>query len=423
MFRFIALYFVLLCITACESLSTSPLFIDTNKATVPPAQKLNIQVGSRPYYLIDKLADGALKTKLTSCKEGPFYKTDFSISHRGAPLQYPEHTKESYIASARMGAGILECDVTFTKDKELVCRHSQCDLHATTNILSIPKLAKKCSIPFTPADLENGINANAKCCTSDITLDEFKMLKGKMDGYNPKATSVIEYIAGTPDFRTDLYSDNGTLMTHAESITLFKKLKVKMTPELKAPQVKMPFNGFSQQDYANKMLAEYKQAHVAVKHVFPQSFNLNDVKHWLKTSPEMGKQAVFLDEREMGANFDPMKSNTWNPSMDELADAGVNILAPPIWMLVTTNKENKIIPSEYAKQAKAVGLKLIAWTLERSTDFYNGGGWYYQSINKAITKDADQLIVLDVLAKQVGVIGVFSDWPGTTSYYASCMKK
>jgi glycerophosphoryl diester phosphodiesterase len=28
---------------------------------------------------------------------------------------------------------------------------------------------------------------------------------------------------------------------------------------------------------------------------------------------------------------------------------------------------------------------------------------------------------LHVLASQVGVIGVFSDWPGTVTYYASCM--
>jgi glycerophosphoryl diester phosphodiesterase len=28
--------------------------------------------------------------------------------------------------------------------------------------------------------------------------------------------------------------------------------------------------------------------------------------------------------------------------------------------------------------------------------------------------------VLDVLAKQVGVIGVFSDWPATTTFYANC---
>jgi glycerophosphoryl diester phosphodiesterase len=70
----------------------------------------------------------SLKTKLQQCASGPFKKTNFSIAHRGAPLQFPEHTKESYEAAAKMGAGVVECDVTFTKDKQLVCRHSQCDL-------------------------------------------------------------------------------------------------------------------------------------------------------------------------------------------------------------------------------------------------------------------------------------------------------
>lgn len=28
--------------------------------------------------------------------------------------------------------GIVECDVSFTSDRELVCRHSNCDLHFTT---------------------------------------------------------------------------------------------------------------------------------------------------------------------------------------------------------------------------------------------------------------------------------------------------
>ena len=35
--------------------------------------------------------------------------------------------------------------------------------------------------------------------------------------------------------------------------------------------------------------------------------------------------------------------------------------------------------------------------------------------------DGDTLTVLDVLAKQVGVRGMFSDWPATTTFYASCM--
>ena len=35
-----------------------------------------------------------------------------------------------------MGAGIVECDVTFTKDGELVCRHDECDLATTTDIVT-----------------------------------------------------------------------------------------------------------------------------------------------------------------------------------------------------------------------------------------------------------------------------------------------
>ena len=108
----------------------------------------NVQLGPRPFYLIDKMSDGKLKDQLQSCTNGPFYKTDFSIGHRGAAMQFPEHTKESYEAAARMGAGIVECDVTFTSDLELVCRHSQSDLATTTNILTTP-LASTCVIPFT----------------------------------------------------------------------------------------------------------------------------------------------------------------------------------------------------------------------------------------------------------------------------------
>ena len=122
-----------------------------------------VQLGPRPFYLVEELEEGHLKSVLQQCGKIPFFKTDFSISHRGAAMQFPEHTKESYRAAARMGAGIVECDVTFTKDRELVCRHSQCDLQSTTDILARPELAAKCSEPFTPADPQAGTEASAKC--------------------------------------------------------------------------------------------------------------------------------------------------------------------------------------------------------------------------------------------------------------------
>ena len=247
----------------------------------------SVQLGPRPFFLVDEMEDGRLKRQLQKCTSGPFRKSDFSIGHRGAALQFPEHTRESYEAGARMGAGILECDVTFTKDKQLVCRHAQNDLHTTTNILVTP-LASTCIKPFTPAVLgANGqvvTPASAECRTSELTLAEFKTLTGKMDAFNPAAQTPAEFLGGTPSFRTDVNAGptSGHLLTFAESIALFKQLGVKITPELKAPSVTMPFNGFTQEMYAQKMIDEYKAAGIPPSWVWPQSFNLDDVLYWIE---------------------------------------------------------------------------------------------------------------------------------------------
>ena len=311
--------------------------------------------------------------------------------------------------------------MTFTKDRQLVCRHSQCDLHTTTDILKVPDLAAKCTAPFTSADPAAGREASARCCTSDLTLAEFKRLHGKMDGFNPQATTVAEYLGGTPAWRTELYAP-GTLMTHAESIELFKSLGVRFTPELKAPEVPMPFEGdYTQADYAQQLIDEYDDAGVDPKDVFPQSFNLEDVRYWLARDPGFGAQAVFLDDRyDHDEAFNPADPGTWSPSMPELAQDGVRIIAPPMWVLLTLDGE-RIVPSTYAKAAKAAGLEIITWTLERSGPLKGGGGWYYQTVSDAIDNDGDMLEVLDVLAKQVGIRGIFSDWPATVTYYANCM--
>ena len=107
--------------------------------------------------------------------------------------------------------------------------------------------------------------------------------------------------------------------------------------------------------------------------------------------------------------------------MTELKASGVKILGPPIYAMLALNDKGEIVPSEYAKAAKAAGLDLIGWSLERSGPLNKGGGFYYQTVKAAIDRDGDTLTVLDVLAKQVGVRGMFSDWPATTTFYASCM--
>jgi glycerophosphoryl diester phosphodiesterase len=226
---------------------------------------------------------------------------------------------------------------------------------------------------------------------------------------------------GTAVWRTDLYSvEGGTLMTHAESIELFRDLGAKFTPELKSPAVEMPHDGFSQADYAQKLIDEYKAAGVPAEDVWAQSFNLEDVLYWIENEPEFGKQAVYLDGRYNTEGFDPMDPATFEPSMQDLADMGVNYIAPPMWMLVTT-EGGEMVPSAYAKSAKEAGLKLITWTLERSGPLTGGGGWYFQSVKDVTDTDADYFTLLHTLHEQVGIEGIFSDWPATVTYYANCM--
>ena len=153
---------------------------------------------------------------------------------------------------------------------------------------------------------------------------------------------------------------------------------------------------------------------------FAQSFNLADVLYWIKAEPEYGANAVYLVES--GDDFNEQDPETWKEDFAGLKKQGVTYLAPSMNMLVTAN-DSHIAASNYAKAAREAGLKLISWSLERSGPLAaaGGGGWYYNSLNDIIHTDGQMYELVDVLAQDVGVVGLFSDWPATVSYYASCM--
>ncbi|UWR94720.1 glycerophosphodiester phosphodiesterase family protein [Phaeobacter inhibens] len=400
----------------------APLCASPAAAETTAEATIALSYGPRPAYLVDALPDGALKTKLQSCAAQTPERSDFSIAHRGAPLMFPEHTVEGNRAAATMGAGVMECDVTFTSDLELVCRHSQNDLHTTTDILTTD-LADRCTQPFAPATAD--APASAECRTSDLTLAELMTLRPKMDSRDPTATSAAAFQGGLAPWRSSLHQNGATPLSHADSIRLFRDLGAKFTPELKAPTVAMPFKGMTQAAYAQKLIDAYVSAEIPASDVWVQSFDLDDIKYWLTQTPEFGRQAVYLDDRfarhdENEGQIDPMDPATFRPSMQELKDMGLNYIAPPIWMLLTL-EDGRMVPSPYAKAARAAGLNIITWTLERSGPLKNGGGWYFQSVAAAVQSDAATYQVLDVLAQDVGVAGVFSDWPATVTYYANCM--
>jgi glycerophosphoryl diester phosphodiesterase len=371
-----------------------------------------VQVGARPYYVVDSMEASPLKEKLTKCAETTetFTKSDWSIGHRGAGLMFPEHTLESYKAALIQGAGIVECDVTFTKDRELICRHDQCDLHTTTDVVTRPEMNAKCTTPWTAG-------GSAKCCASDFTLAEIKTFCAKMDSAASGAMTAEAYIGGVAGFRTTMYEyECPEVPTHKESIALMMDFGGKFTPELKTPAVTMPYEGdYTQEDYAQQMIDEYIEAGVDPSAVWPQSFLWEDAIYWVQNTDF--KQAVALE-----GNYDAFyfSESEFAAHVADIKDAGVPFFAPPMWMLLELDGTQMVI-SDYGSFSKDNGFEIITWTLERSGPLKYGGGWYYTSVAAVIDRDGDQYELLNALHEEVGIVGIFSDWPATVTFYANCM--
>ncbi len=386
----------------------------TLAAAPPAARAAPPELANRPLQLVREMAPGPLRDRLQACAGAPQARHPFSIGHRGAPLGFPEHTRESYTAAGLQGAGRIECDATPTRDGALVCRHAQCDLHSTTDILLGP-LAERCRQPFSPADPAHGLPAAALCCSSDLSLAEFKRLQGRNDLVDPAATTLQAYLAPGG-------ADRGTLLTHAESIRLIDGLGADMIPELKRPDPGLTLPpSLERKALARQLIQEYLDAGIAPERVTPQSYVLDDLRFWQSEFPAFGVRAAWLDPRaQEDPAFDPRTPASWKPSMTELVTAGVKILAPPMPVLLDLD-QGRIVPSAYARSARAAGLRLVSWTTERSGPLEAGGGFYYASIRAAIHDDGDIYPVIDVLAREVGIEALFSDWPATTTYYANCM--
>ena len=206
---------------------------------------------------------------------------------------------------------------------------------------------------------------------------------------------------------------------------------MKHTPELKGGDPTRITNVFgSQAEYAQKFANELWEAGVKPRDVWPQSFSVEDVLYWIDNTT-YGKQAVYLLDYNA---IDPVNDIVIQSPYDKmdrteyfkmLKKRGVRIIAPAMPALLAVDNGGRIVPSRLAKDLKGMGFDIITWTFERS-DLRQGAskaGFYYDfdPTGAAIKKDSDMYQALDVLAREVKILGIFSDWPATVTYYANCM--
>ena len=65
-------------------------------------------------------------------------------------------------------------------------------------------------------------------------------------------------------------------------------------------------------------------------------------------------------------------------------------------------------------------MDIITWTLERAGPGLDG--FYYDSTAGVVElAQGDRFTLLNVLDEEVGILGIFSDWPATATFYANCM--
>jgi glycerophosphoryl diester phosphodiesterase len=79
-----------------------------------------------------------------------------------------------------------------------------------------------------------------------------------------------------------------------------------------------------------------------------------------------------------------------------------------------------MVPSYYAYAAKERGLDIITWTLERAGPGLTG--FYWSTTDGVVDlSEGDRFTYLNVLQEEIGILGIFSDWPATSTFYANCM--
>lgn len=171
-------------------------------------------------------------------------------------------------------------------------------------------------------------------------------------------------------------------------VRVLAPLPVAYVPELK--RTPLP-PGLDRDDLRRAFVDAFRAQGIAPERVFLQSFDLEDLAFWRRYAPAYARRGIWLD----GRRLDPEDPATWHPGMAELKAGGLAYLGPPIRYLIKRERA-RLVPTAYARAARAAGLLLVPWTLEREADLGPPEALY-----RALAA--------------LGVFAVFSDDPGRYS--------
>lgn len=302
------------------------------------------------------------------------------IAHRGASGYLPEHTIAAKAMAYAMAPDYIEQDVVMTKDNHLVVLHDHY-LDRVTNVQE----------EFPDRKRDDG-----RYYVIDFTLDEIRTLEVvERYRFDEKGIKVPVFPGRFPYSKSRF-----RVHTFEEEIELVQGLNkstgndIGIYPEAKSPA----FHLSEGKDLSKAMLVALKRYGYSDKSskVYYQTFEIDElkrVKDMLLPELDMDIKLVQL----MG-NDDQYADMITEQGLKELAEYADGV-GPSLFMITATEDSGETYTvTDLVKNAQASGLEVHPYTF-RAEDF-------------ATPKFAGDLNgLLDIFLNQIGVDGVFTDFP------------
>jgi glycerophosphoryl diester phosphodiesterase len=321
------------------------------------------------------------------------------IAHRGASGYLPEHSLAAKAMAYAMGVDYIEQDVVMTKDNQLVVLHDHY-LDRVTDVMS--RFPKRYRL----------VSGQKRWFAIDFTLAEIKQLK-MSEGFTLDKTSE-SLTAGYPN-RFPLFKSSFSVSTLAEEIELIKGLNhstgknIGLYVEIKAPW----FHRHEGKDISKALLSLLKTYGYTSKSdkIYLQCFDPIEIKRIHdQLMPALGvelKLVQLIAETDWFETFtyEHGKATPYNYDWMFKADAMAKIakyadaIGPWKSMLVSDESTtDHLIISNMVKQAHDAGLKVHPYTFRNDPGRIPGYASNFDDM-------------LDIFLYQVGVDGVFTDYP------------
>lgn len=321
------------------------------------------------------------------------------IAHRGASGYLPEHTLPAKAMAYAQGADYLEQDLVMTKDDQLVVLHDHYLDRVTDVADRFPDRARK----------------DGRFYAIDFTLAEIKSLKFS-EGFEIKDGKKVQtfpgrFPMGKSDFRVHTFEEE---IEFIQGLNHSTGKNIGIYPEIKSPW----FHHQEGKDIAARTLEVLKKYGYTRKQdkVYLQCFDADELKRIKNVlEPKMGmdlKLVQLIAETDWNETQQKQADGTWvNYSYDWMFKPGAmqqiakyaDGIGPDYHMLIAdSSTPGHIKATAIVKEAHASHLQVHPYTV-RADQLPP----YASNVNQ----------LYDALYKQVGVDGLFTDFPDKAVKY------